>query len=154
VVGGGATAVDCAITAKARGARQVGLFMLEKLSEMPLTARERQDLLDYDIEVNGRTRVTRLLKDSQGLWGIKTLKVELPDELPFSPTNVRDVDGTDCLCADINAVIISIGMRSTLPLEQTDGVFYAGDMLTGPKTVVQAVASGKNAALEIDAYLR
>jgi dihydropyrimidine dehydrogenase (NAD+) subunit PreT len=153
VVGGGATAVDCAITAKARGAKQVGLFMLEKLSEMPLTARERQDLLDYDIEVNGRTRVTRLLKDSQGLWGIKTLKVELPGELPFSPGVVRDVDGTDCLCADVNAVIISIGMRSTLPLEQTDGVFYAGDMLTGPKTVVQAVASGKNAALEIDAYL-
>lgn len=153
VVGGGATAVDCAITAKARGAKQVGLFMLEKLSEMPLTARERQDLVDYDIEVNGRVRVTRVLKDTQGLWGVKTLKVELPEGLPFSPTNVRDVNGTDCLCADINAVIISIGMRSTLPREQANGIFYAGDMLTGPKTVVQAVASGKNAALEIDAYL-
>ena len=58
VVGGGATAVDCAITAKAHGAKQVGLFMLEKLSEMPLTTRERQDLLDYDIEVNGRVRVS------------------------------------------------------------------------------------------------
>ena len=154
VIGGGATAVDCAITAKARGAKQVGLFMLEKLSEMPLTKRERQDLLDYDIEVNGRMRVTRVLKDAQGLWGIKTLKVELPDGLPFSPANVRDVDGTDCLCADINAVIISIGMRSTLPREQAEGIFYAGDMLTGPKTVVEAVASGKNAALEIDAYIK
>jgi len=154
VVGGGATAVDCAITAKARGAKQVGLFMLEKLSEMPLTRRERQDLLDYDIEVNGRIRVTRLLKDTQGLWGIKTLKVELPDGMPFSPANVRDVDGTDCLCADIEAVIISIGMRSNLSREDTEGVFYAGDMLTGPKTVVQAVASGKNAALDIDAYLK
>jgi len=153
VIGGGATAVDCAITAKMRGAKQVGLFMLEKLSEMPLTARERQDLMDYDIEVNGRMRVTRLLKDSQGLWGIKILKVELPEGMPFSPANIRDVDGTGCLCADINAVVISIGMRSTLPREQAEGVFYAGDMLTGPKTVVQAVASGKNAALEIDAYL-
>jgi dihydropyrimidine dehydrogenase (NAD+) subunit PreA len=45
-------------------------------------------------------------------------------------------------------------MRSTLPREQANGLFYAGDMLTGPKTVVQAVASGKNAALEIDAFLR
>ncbi len=153
IVGGGATALDCAITAKARGAKQVGLFMLEKLSEMPLTKRERQDLLDYDIEVNGRMRVTRVLKDAQGLWGIKTLKVELPDGLPFSPANVCDVDGTDCLCADIDAVIVSIGMRSTLPREEVDGIFYAGDMLTGPKTVVQAVASGKNTALEIDAYI-
>jgi NADPH-dependent glutamate synthase beta subunit-like oxidoreductase/dihydroorotate dehydrogenase/Pyruvate/2-oxoacid:ferredoxin oxidoreductase delta subunit len=154
VIGGGATAVDCAITAKARGAKHVGLFMLEKLSEMPLTKRERQDLLDYDIEVNGRMRVTRVLKDAQGLWGIKTLKVELPDGLPFGPANVRNVDGTDCLCADINSVITSIGMRSTLPHEPEEGIFYAGDMLTGPKTVVEAVASGKNAALEIDAYLK
>ena len=153
IVGGGATAVDCAIIAKARGAKQVGLFMLEKLSEMPLTTRERQDLVDYDIEVNGRVRVTRVLKDAQGLWGIKTLKVELPENLPFSPANIRDVDGTDCLCADIEAVVISIGMRSTLPREEVDGVFYAGDMLTGPKTVVEAVASGKNAAVQIEAYL-
>jgi len=153
IVGGGATAVDCAITAKARGAKQVGLFMLEKLSEMPLTTRERQDLVDYDIEVNGRMRVTRVLKDAQGLWGVKTLKVELPEGKPFSPANVRDVDGTDCLCADIEAVIISIGMRSTLPREESDGVFYAGDTLNGPKTVVEAVASGKNAAIQVDAYL-
>jgi dihydropyrimidine dehydrogenase (NAD+) subunit PreA len=153
IVGGGATAVDCAITAKARGAKQVGLFMLEKLSEMPLTARERQDLVDYDIEVNGRVRVTRVLKDAQGLWGLKTLKVELPENLPFSPANARNVDGTDCLCADIEAVIVSIGMRSELPGEETQGIFYAGDMLTGPKTVVESVASGKNAALQIDAYL-
>jgi NADPH-dependent glutamate synthase beta subunit-like oxidoreductase/dihydroorotate dehydrogenase/Pyruvate/2-oxoacid:ferredoxin oxidoreductase delta subunit len=153
IIGGGATAVDCAITAKMRGAKHVGMFMLEKLSEMPLTARERQDLLDYDIEVHGRVRVTRLLRDAQGLWGIKSLKVELPDGLPFSPANIRNVDGTDCLCADMNAVIVSIGMRSALPREEAEGVFYAGDMLTGPKTVVQAVASGKNAALEIDAYL-
>ena len=52
--------------------------MLEKLSEMPLTAREREDLLKYDIEVTGRTRVTRILKDAQGLWGIKLMKVHLP----------------------------------------------------------------------------
>ncbi len=38
IIGGGATAVDCAITAKERGATHVELFMLEKLSEMPLTA--------------------------------------------------------------------------------------------------------------------
>lgn len=44
-------------------------------------------------------------------------------------------------------------MRSTPPRDQAEGVFYAGDMLTGPKPVVQAVASGKNAALEIDAHL-
>src|SRR4029078_3057994 len=38
IIGGGATAVDCAITARERGAAHVEMFMLEKLSEMPLTA--------------------------------------------------------------------------------------------------------------------
>ena len=153
VIGGGATAVDCALTAKERGANHVEMFMLEKLSEMPLTARERQDLLKYDIEVTGRTRVTRILKDGQGLWGIKVMKVHLPVGETFSPSKVRDVDGTDCLSSDFCAVIVAIGMRSTLPREEVEGVFYAGDMLIGPKTVVQSVASGKNAALEINAYL-
>ena len=61
VIGGGATAIDCAITAKGCGAKHVELFMLEKLSEMPLTAKERQELLDFDIEVNGRIRVSQIL---------------------------------------------------------------------------------------------
>ncbi|MFZ5856530.1 MAG: FAD-dependent oxidoreductase [Chloroflexota bacterium] len=154
IVGGGATAVDCALTARQRGANHVEMFMLEKLSEMPLTARERQDLLTYDIEVTGRTRVTRVLKDAQGLWGIKVAKVHLPIGEKFHPSKVVDVPATDCLSSDFEAVIVSIGMRSTLPRDPMDGVFYAGDMANGPKTVVEATASGKNAALEMDAWLK
>ncbi len=54
VIGGGATALDCAVTARQMGAKHVELFMLEKFSEMPLTALERQELLDFDIEISGR----------------------------------------------------------------------------------------------------
>jgi len=154
VIGGGATAMDCAIAAKERGARHVELFMLEKLSEMPLAAKERQELVDYDIEVNGRIRVSRITKNNRGISGIETMKVQLLEGLPFSPANVRDVRGTEGVRTGFNAVVIAIGMRSALPREQTEGLFYAGDMLTGPTTVVEAVATGKNAAVEIDAYLK
>ena len=154
VIGGGATAIDCAITAKKRGAKHVEIFMLEKLSEMPLTSKERQELIDFDIEVNGRIRVTRIKKNGKGISGIDTLKVQLPEGQTFSPANIRDLKDTQSTRDDFDAVVIAIGMRSTLPRDAMDGVFYAGDMMTGPKTVVQAVASGKNAALEIDAYLK
>ncbi|MFZ5877945.1 MAG: FAD-dependent oxidoreductase [Chloroflexota bacterium] len=154
VVGGGATAADCAFTAKERGAKRVELFMLEKLSEMPLTGRERQELLDFDIEVNGRVRLTRIQKGENGVAGIETIKVQLPEGQPFSPANIRDLEGTAGVRSDIDTVIIAIGMRSTLPREGAPGVFLAGDMMTGPKTVVEAAASGKNAALEIDAWLK
>ncbi|HSB66978.1 MAG TPA: FAD-dependent oxidoreductase [Anaerolineales bacterium] len=154
VIGGGATAIDCAITARQLGASRVELFMLEKLSEMPLTAKERQELLDFDIEVNGRIRVTKILKTGKKVVGLETVKVELPEGIPFSPANVRDLPGTQAKRTDIDDVVVSIGMRSELPRQPLEGLFYAGDMLTGPKTVVQAVASGKNAALQIDAYIR
>ena len=154
VIGGGATAVDCAITARERGARHVELFMLEKLSEMPLTARERQELIDFDIEVNGRIRVSRIITDGTAITGLETIKVELPDDLPFKPANVRDGKVQPLIRGDFEAVIMAIGMRSTLPREQVDGVFFAGDITTGPTTVVEAVASGKNTALEIDAWLK
>ena len=154
VIGGGATAIDCAITARKRGAKHVEMFMLEKLSEMPLTSKERQELIDFDIEVNGRVRLTRIKKNGKDISGIDTLKVQLAEGQSFSPANVRDLKGTEGTRDDFDDVIIAIGMRSTLPRDPMEGIFYAGDMMTGPKTVVQAVASGKNAALEIDAYLK
>jgi NADPH-dependent glutamate synthase beta subunit-like oxidoreductase len=154
IVGGGATAIDCAIIARQCGAEHVELFMLEKLSEMPLTAKERKELLDFDVEVNGRVRISKIVKDGRNVAGVETIKVELPEGKPFSPTNVHDVPGTEGKRLGFSAVVMAIGMRSELPRQQVDGLFYAGDILTGPKTVVQATASGKNAALEIDACLK
>jgi NADPH-dependent glutamate synthase beta subunit-like oxidoreductase/dihydroorotate dehydrogenase/Pyruvate/2-oxoacid:ferredoxin oxidoreductase delta subunit len=154
IIGGGATAIDCAITAKGCGAKHVELFMLEKLSEMPLTAKERKELLDFDIEVNGRIRVSKFIKDGKKISGFETIKVELSEGKSFSPANVRDSPGTEGVRTGFTSVVVAIGMRATMPRQQGEGLFYAGDILTGPKTVVQTVASGKNAALEIDAYLK
>ncbi len=154
VIGGGATAVDCAITARQRGAKHVELFMLEKLSEMPLTARERKELLDFEIEVNGRIRLSKIVNNGKKISGVETIKVELPEGKAFNPAEVHNVPGSECLQDGFSAVVVAIGMRSTLAREQAEGLFYAGDIATGPKTVVQAVASGKNAALEINAYLK
>jgi dihydropyrimidine dehydrogenase (NAD+) subunit PreT len=153
IIGGGATAVDCAIAARDCGAEQVEIFMLEKLSEMPLTVRERQELLDFDIEVNGRTRLIGILKNGSGISGLELVKVELALGKRFNLADIHDVPGTETSRSGFSAVIVAIGMRATMLREQVDGLFYAGDMLTGPKTVVQAVASGKNAALEIKAFL-
>jgi dihydropyrimidine dehydrogenase (NAD+) subunit PreT len=154
IIGGGATAVDCAITARDRGATHVELFMLEKLSEMPLTAAERQELVDHDIEINGRIRISRIRTDGSGITGIETKKVQLPEGQPFKPASVLDVDGTEGVRNDFSAVVTAIGMRSHVAKEQVDKVFYAGDISYGPTTVVEAVASGKNTAMEIHAWLK
>ena len=154
VIGGGATAVDCALVAQKRGARHVELFMLEKLSEMPLTKLERQELIDHDIEVNCRTRITKITEKGGGIESLETRKVGLPEGQPFRPASVLDVPGTEATRTDFEAVVVAIGMKSGAARQDGPGIFYAGDVRHGPTTVVEAVASGKNAALEIDAWLR
>jgi dihydropyrimidine dehydrogenase (NAD+) subunit PreT len=155
VIGGGATALDCAVTARKGGAAHVELFMLETLSEMPLTSKERRELIDFDIEVNGRTRVSKLIAENGKITGLETIRQVLPDDVRFSPSNVRDIEGSNGIRSGFDAAVIAIGMRPSLPRgEQVEGLFYAGDILTGPKTVVEAIASGKNVALEIDAWLQ
>ena len=154
IVGGGATALDCAVTARQRGAQHVELVMLEKYSEMPLTAEERRELMTHDVELNGRTRIVGISKGEDQLLRLQTRKVVLPDGQPFRPSNVQDVVGTESETVGIEALIVAIGMRSERTRIDAPGVFYAGDVITGPSTVVEAVAAGKNAALQIDAWLQ
>jgi dihydropyrimidine dehydrogenase (NAD+) subunit PreA len=50
-------------------------------------------------------------------------------------------------------VIIAAGARSSNNKPTASKVFYAGDIMNGPTTVVEAVATGKNVALDIDAFV-
>ena len=153
VVGGGAVATDCAETAVAAGASHVELFALESLAEMPLTSAERDGLLRSRAHLSGRTRVTEVLLRGGAVTGVRTRKVALPAGEKFHPTRVRDVEGTDQERPEFDTVVVAIGARAeTKPLAQR-GVFPAGDLVEGPTTVVEAVAAGKNAALEVLAFL-
>jgi NADPH-dependent glutamate synthase beta subunit-like oxidoreductase/dihydroorotate dehydrogenase len=150
VVGGGATAVDCAVTAKRRGAAQVELFALEKLSEMPLTAKEMREVTEHEIQVNGRVRLTAIGAPGAG---IKTLKVALPDGQPFTVGGLADLPGSEQHRPDVDHVIVAIGARPGLKRVEREGLFWAGDCDHGPSTVVEASAAGKNAGLRVDAFL-
>ena len=153
VVGGGASALDCAVTAREQGAHRVELFALETLSEMPLTARERRALLEYGIEVSGRTRVTGISRAGGGIAGIQTINVSLTPGKEFSLADISDIPGTECTRCEIRHVVVSIGAKPGMVAPEHPAVFSAGDYVNGPTTVVEAVASGKNAAERIHAFL-
>jgi dihydropyrimidine dehydrogenase (NAD+) subunit PreA len=55
---------------------------------------------------------------------------------------------------EFDLVVSAIGSRPKLPVTKAKGIYYAGDMVLGAATVVESVASGKNAALEVDAFIR
>ena len=160
VVGGGAVAVDCAVTARRQGAARVELFALEKFSEMPLTDAERRELHEHGVQVTGRTRLTGIRVEDGRVAGIDTQRVCWPkgDRThgaappgPFDPRGVEDVPRTAQRRDDIDHVIVAIGHRCSL--KPADGLVLAGDCGHGPSTVVEAVASGKEAAARVHAAL-
>jgi NADPH-dependent glutamate synthase beta subunit-like oxidoreductase/dihydroorotate dehydrogenase/Pyruvate/2-oxoacid:ferredoxin oxidoreductase delta subunit len=155
VVGGGAVAADCAEISIGAGAAHVEVFSLEKLSEMPLTQKELDGLMHAGVSLSGRTKIKAIAKKGKG-FALKACKVDLAKGKPFHPANVAEIKGSDFTLDQIGLVVVAIGSRSSKKPEKADakkGVFYAGDMENGPTTVVEAVAAGKNVALEIDAFV-
>jgi dihydropyrimidine dehydrogenase (NAD+) subunit PreA len=154
VIGGGAVASDCAETAVADGAASVEIFALEALAEMPLTAVERAGLLRASVAVSGRTRVTAIRHRGGQVVGLETVKVTLPPGVAFHPSRVIDVVGTEQTRPGLDVVIVAAGARARPRRDAgTTGVVFAGDAVLGATTVVEAVAAGKNAALEVLAWM-
>ncbi len=154
VIGGGAVAADCAETAVRLGAKHVELFALEALHELPLTANEKAGLEHAGVHVSLRTRIKGIVKKAGKAGGLKTVKVALAPGKPFHPRNMVNVKGTDQTRAEFQFVIMSIGNHPAFDRKSTPkGVFFAGDVENGPTTVVEAVAAGKNAAMEVAAFI-
>ncbi|MGD9140427.1 MAG: FAD-dependent oxidoreductase [bacterium] len=153
IVGGGATALDCAAVAALKGAERVELIALENLKEMPLTSREREELLQYNIEVAGRTRVIEIKKSRGGIKGLRTINVSLPPGEAFSLGNIADVPGTECDRPDFDHLIVAIGARPVMERDENPAVFSGGDFINGATSVVEAVASGKHVAAAVHSFL-
>ena len=152
VIGGGNVAVDCARTALRLGASHVGVVCLEQPHEMPAFAHEVRAAIEEGIRFhhgwgvrsfagNGRLKHVRL----------KKCRLLFDADGRFAP--IYDEAATESVPAD--AAIVAIGQRadrSILP-RSLDGIFLAGDLATGPRSVVEAIASGREAALSADKYL-
>ncbi len=153
VIGGGAIACDCAVTARLAGASRVEMFALETLAELPMTPKERELLLVHDIELSGRTKVLSVLSEGGRVRGLKVAKVQLPAGQKFHPTAVQEVSGTQQVREGFDLIVLAIGNRPTLARSEIAGVFFTGDGAFGPSTVVEAVATGKNTAAQVHAWI-
>lgn len=154
VIGGGATAFDCSMIAMIRGADNVEIFALENLSEMPLGKKEMDTLIKSGIDVNSRIQVDEILCEDNRVNGISTSKVKLKKEQTFSLEAIETIPGSKMTRNDIDKVIIAIGVKPTIKTIKNPAIFFSGDCIEGPTTVVEASAAGKNAGEQVDAYLK
>lgn len=152
IIGGGAVACDCAVVAKLAGATRVEMFALEALSELPLTPHERQLLLDHGIDVSFRTSVKAVRWTGESL-ALDTVRISLPAGTNFHPSKVAQVNGSEQTRQGFSRLVIAIGARPSFPPSNEPYLVRAGDCANGPTTVVEAVASGKNAGATLHARL-
>lgn len=150
VIGGGAIAADCAVTAKRSGASSVEVFVRRTIGDMPLTPFERAMLIEHGIDITTRTRILAMEKSADGKITLTTAKVEPKTE---DSRKLTDIPGTAVPRPGFDVVVMAIGSASREKPISSRGIFSAGDRVHGASTVVESVASGKNAAAEIDRFL-
>jgi len=174
VVGGGNVAVDVARSAIRLGAKTVTMVCLENEEEMPAWDWERREALEEGIEIVHRRGPTRVVVEHGRITGLVTREVQrvFDEQGRFSPTYYDDRLST----IPGQMVIISIGQRADLGLVRGTGielsqpgllqfdpktmstsepaVFACGEVVTGPGSAIEAVASGHRAARAVLRYLQ
>jgi len=175
VIGGGNVAIDVALTALRVGAREVQLACLESREEMPAHEWEIEDALEEGVILNTSWGPRRILGEDGKVRGIELVRCTsvFDEEGRFNPS----FDETITTQIETDMVIVAIGQTSDLTgLEgvagiattrggtvQADpltletgskGVFTGGDVVLGPKSAIEAIAQGHEAAISIDRHLR
>ncbi|MBR4126017.1 MAG: FAD-dependent oxidoreductase [Alphaproteobacteria bacterium] len=145
ILGGGAVAVDCAVTARDNGAEFVEMFVRRRIPDMKLTMEERKWLLDKMVDITSMTRVKKI-EEVNGAYTLHTCKTR------YNGTKLEDIPDTTIKRPGFAHVVMAVGSIAD-PKTEAEKVLYAGDCSHGGSTIVEAVASGKNAANELHAAI-
>ena len=175
VVGGGNVAIDAARVAKRSGAASVTMLSLETEDIMPASLEERHEAREDGVVINpgwGPKEVRGDIGEVRGIVFKKCTSV-FDAEHKFNPT----YDENELITLDADMVIFAIGQtvilkdllkdtkveffRGVYPVAdkltyQTaeEDIFVGGDVFTGPKFAIDAIAAGKEAAESLHRYVQ
>lgn len=172
VMGGGNVAFDCARAARRLGVEQVKIACLESRETMPAASEEIEQGEEEGIAIFPARTFTQIMRENGKITGVACLDVEsfIFDEDKNPQIQVRE-NSHHILEAD--TVVFAIGQQPEIPegfgintaahnLIETDpftfttnreGVFAAGDAVSGTSSVIKAIASGRKAAVALDRFL-
>lgn len=155
VVGGGDVAVDCAVTAKLLGAEDVKIVYRRTLEEAPGNMTEFHYALSLGIGITtGMAPAAIKGADKVEAVEFKGFRDEAAQLVLSADTIVFATGQT----AEDQTVVAPVKVAEKglvkAPKGKAGGKFFAaGDIVNGGKTVVEAVAAGKEAADAMIAYL-
>ena len=176
VIGGGNVAFDAARTALRLGAKDVSIVYRRTRDEMPANDEEIEEAEQEKIRLLYLVAPIEIIAENGKVKGLKCVRMQLGDFDASGRRRPIPINGSEFVM-EVDCVIPAIGYipdLSCLP-QNTDfaitkagtlsvdsitlathlpGVFAGGDVVTGPSTVVEAMASGYRAAISIDRYLK
>ncbi len=176
VIGGGNVAVDAARTALRMGSEDVQIVYRRTREEMPAYADEIEEALEEGIRIHYLAAPVRIKGDNGKVTGFECIRTEPGKPDASGRRRPVPVEGSE-FTIPCDMVIPAVGQRPDAswlreedPVSLTGwntfevhpetmqtshaGVFAAGDAVTGPATVIEAVAAGRRAADAMDRYLR
>jgi len=176
VVGGGNVAMDAVRTALRTGSKKPFIIYRRSYDEMPANHEEIEECHEEGIEIMTLTNPTRIISNNGRATAIECVKMELGEPDASGRRRPKPVAGSEFII-EVDAVVPAIGQESDwacltsecactlskwgtmqvdpLTLQTNDpDIFAGGDAVSGPKTVVEAIAAGKQAAISIQRFIQ
>ena len=173
VIGGGNVAMDCTRSAIRAGAEKVSVVyrrrkddMTALMEEVEGAVAEGAEILELHaptrIETNGHNQVTALWASPKMIGKVKGGRPTPADtgledvRIPCDVVIVAIGQGIETRHFESKGIPITRGVikaENWSAIEHAPGVFAGGDCVTGPATVIRAIAAGKVAAANIDEFL-
>ena len=174
VIGGGNVAMDVCRSAVRLGARKVSCVYRRRQEDMTALPEEVEGAVAEGVELVTLQAPVRIETDAGGhataLWTQPQIIGEMDKKGRPAPEKAKRSEKR--IAADVIVVAIGQGVEThgfeqskiaikrgafvaetSGQIDNMDGVFAGGDCVTGPATVIRAIAAGKVAAANIDEYL-
>ncbi|MFC1874816.1 FAD-dependent oxidoreductase [Chloroflexota bacterium] len=171
VIGGGHAAIDVARVARRLGSKEVTIIYRRSRADMPASVEEIEEAIAEGIAILERTMPTGVVHENRDIT-LECIRMKPGAIDSGGRRRPEPVAGTEFTLRFDN-IVASIGQRLMvsdqfdLPVDKGDfikvdrdtlatpkqSVFAGGDAVTGPASVIEAIAQGRQAAISIDKYL-
>jgi len=170
IIGGGNSAIDCARVALRVGCSDVTIVYRRTRAEMPAAPEEVEAAIHEGIKIIFLAAPNKITQKG-GQLDMECIKMRLGEPDASGRRSPVRIPGSEYV-EEYDNIIAGIGQASDIPAKfdvavnrgnikandktletSRKGVFAGGDIVTGPASVIGAIAQGRLAAVSIDKYL-
>jgi len=171
VIGGGNAAIDASRVALRLGVKEVTIIYRRSRQEMPASPEEVEEALREGVKIDFLAAPSKIVRENSELK-MECIRMRLGEVDASGRRRPEPIKGSEFTMSFDN-VIAAIGQTPEIPAKlglplakagtlevdpdtlatTKEGVFAGGDAVTGPASVIEAIAAGRQVAISIDKHL-